>query len=1010
LEGSRQKNPLSGLSRWKIFDNLRRSLVPSALTLLLLLGWMVLSPPWLWTLAVIGAILIPPWMASFLDLFQKPDDVLLRQHLAATVRSAGRQSAQAAFTLACLPYEAFFSLDAIGRTIGRMWITHKRLLEWSPSNDADRQSYPDLAASWRTMWFAPVLAAAAGIFLTVSRPAALGIAAPILGLWFASPAIAWWISRPLARRRTRLTSHQTLFLKNLARKTWAFFEAFVGPEDHWLPPDNYQEHPASVVGHRTSPTNMGLALLANLAAYDFGYISAGRLIERTGNAFRSMQKLERHQGHFYNWYDTQSLKPLQPTYISTVDSGNLAAHLLTLRAGLLTLPDRRILEAQWLDGLSDTLRILVDAAGEAVPVKLAQLQKDLASTSVSRPTTLAAARRCLGQLATSAVEVVGSLDPDPANQASRWARACVRQCQDALDELTFFTPWALLPTFPDQRNDFDALDEIPTLRELAGFEGKWLPAIEDRLSPEATPEENEWLGDLRRCLPEASHRAKARIAIIERLARQSGKLADMEYDFLFDRARHLLAIGYNVAERRRDSSYYDLLASEARLSTFVAIAQGKLPQESWFALGRLLTTAGGKPILLSWSGSMFEYLMPLLVMPTYENTLLDQTYQTAVERQIEYGRSRGLPWGISESGYNSIDVHLSYQYRAFGVPGLGLKRGLAEDSVIAPYASALALMVAPEEACLNLQRLAAEGLNGEYGLYEAIDYTPSRLPRGQSSAVVRSYMAHHEGMSFLALAYLLLDRPMQKRFESDPLFQATTLLLQERIPKASAFYWHTAELSDSRTTSPEPETAVRVFRSPDTPIPEVQLLSNGRYHVMVTNAGGGYSRWKDLAVTRWREDSTCDNWGTFCYFRDVTSGEFWSTAYQPTLKRSDPYEVIFSEARAEFRRRHSEFDTHMEIAVSPEDDIELRRISITNRSRARRTIDVTSYAEVALASPAADALHPAFSNLFVQTEILRPQRAILCTRRPRSLDEPTPWMFHLMAVHGAEIGEISYET
>ena len=1010
LEGSRRKNPLSGLSRWKIFDNLRRSLVPSALTLLLLLGWTVLSPPWLWTLAVIGTILIPPWMASFLDLFQKPGDVLLRQHLAATVRSAGQHSAQAAFTLACLPYEAFFSLAAIGRTAGRMLLTHRRLLEWNPSGNSDRQSRTDLAASWRAMWIAPVLATAAAIYLTLSRPAALAVAGPILGLWFASPAIAWWISRPLTRRETRLTADQTLFLRKLARKTWAFFETFVGPEDHWLPPDNYQEHPAAGVGHRTSPTNMGLALLANLSAYDFGYISAGRLLERTAKALHTMEALERHRGHFYNWYDTQSLKPLLPMYISTVDSGNLAGHLLTLRPGLLALPDHRILEARWFDGLGDTLQILVDAAGGAAPAQLAQLEKDLASISISRPTTLGAAQQSLDRLATSAAELLGSLDGDPAGQANGWARAFARQCQDALDELKFLAPWISLPASPDRLSNILSIDEIPTLRQLAGFEVELLPAIEDRFGSDATPEENEWFGELRRCIGEASQRARARIAAIERLALQSNELAGMEYDFLFDKARHLLAIGYNVGERRLDSSYYDLLASEARLCSFVAIAQGQLPQEIWFALGRLLTTAGGKPALLSWSGSMFEYLMPLLVMPTYEDTLLDQTYQAAVERQVEYGKSLGLPWGMSESGYNAIDIHLNYQYRSFGVPGLGLKRGLADDWVIAPYASALALMVAPEEACLNLQRLAAEGLEGEYGFYEAIDYTPSRLPRGKSNAVVRSFMAHHQGMSLLSLAYLLLDRPMQKRFQSDPLFQATLLLLQERIPKATAFYWHSAEHSEIRTTPSGSETPVRVFSSPDTPIPEVQLLSNGRYHVMITNAGGGYSRWKDMAVTRWREDSTCDNWGTFCYLRDVASGEFWSTAHQPILKQSDSYEAIFSEAKAEFRCRDHEFDTHTEIAVSPEDDIELRRIHIANRSRTRREIEITSYAEVALSSPAADALHPAFSNLFVQTEILRPQRAILCTRRPRSLDEHAPWMFHLMAVHGAEIGEISYET
>ncbi len=1007
---SRQRNPLSGLSRWKIFDNLRRSLAPSALTLLLLLGWTVLSPLWLWTVSVIGIILIPALSASILDLFQKATDVLLSQHLAAAGRSAGRHVAQAAFTLACLPYEAFFSLDAIVRTAGRMLVTHKRLLEWSPSSDLDRQSPTDLVASCRSMWIAPVIATAAGIYLTLSRPAALAVAGPILGLWIASPAIAWWISRPLARNGARLTADQAIFLQKLSRKTWAFFETFVGPEDHWLPPDSYQEHPVAVVGHRTSPTNMGLALLANLSAYDFGYIPAGQLIQRTANALRTMEALERHRGHFYNWYDTLSLKPLPPLYISTVDSGNLAGHLLTLRPGLLGLPDHKILGSRVFDGLGDTLRILVEAAGGSALARLAQLQVDLASASDSRPATLAAARRCLVRLATSATELVASLDAGPESHARWWARALARQCQAALDELDFLAPWIVLPDPQNRLSDFHGTDKIPTLRELAGLEADLLPAIEHRLGSDGAPEEREWLGELRRFIAEANHRAKARIAAIERLALQSSKLASLEYDFLFDTTRHLLTIGYNVGERRRDSSYYDLLASEARLCTFVAIAQGQLPQESWFALGRLLTSVGGEPVLLSWGGSMFEYLMPLLVMPTYENTLLDQTYKAAVERQIGYGKTRGVPWGISESGYNTIDVHLNYQYHAFGVPDLGLKRGLAEDLVIAPYASALALMVAPEEACRNLQRLAAEGLEGQYGFYEAIDYTPSRLPRGQSSAVVRSFMAHHEGMSFLSLAYLLLDRPMQKRLESDPVFQATTLLLQERVPKAMAFYSHTAEFSDLRPTSSGPETPVRVFSSPDTPMPELQLLSNGRYHVMITNAGGGYSRWKDIAVTRWREDSTCDNWGTFCYLRDVTSGEFWSATYQPTLTRPETYEAIFSEARAEFRCRKHDFDTHTEIAVSPEDDIELRRIRIINRSRTRRAIDVTSYAEVVLASPMADALHPAFSNLFVQTEIIQERQAILCTRRPRSLGEPTPWMFHLMAVHGGDIGEISYET
>ena len=1009
--GRRIRNPLSGLSRWKLFDNLRRSLVPAGLTLLLLLGWTVLSPAWFWTLSVIGILAIPTLIASALELLRKPRDVRLGQHLAAAAQSAGRRFAQAGFSFVCLPYEAVLSLDAIVRTAGRMLFTHNRLLEWTTSGETERSSGTNLASYCRSMWIAIAAAGALLIHLATSQPASLVVAGPVLALWILSPLIAWWMSRPLAARATRLSHDQTLFVRRYARKTWAFFDTFVGPDDHWLPPDNYQEQPAIGLAHRTSPTNMGLALLANLSAYDFGYISAGRLAERTTNTLTTMAALERYQGHFYNWYDTQSLQPLLPTYVSTVDSGNLAAHLLTLRSGLLAVPDCSIVCARLFEGLSDTLGIVVEAVAGPLPDRLVQFKKDLDSAYDSRPTTLTATRNWLARLAESASTLTASLDAVAEKEGHWWANALARQCSDELDDLLFLTPFAASST--NALGSSVGIDRIPTLRELARLEVDFAPAIDQQCTAIGTQVCNEArsrLDELKDLVTLASQRARDRIAAIESIALQARDTAAMDYDFLYDPGRHLLAIGYNVAERRPDPSYYDLLASEARMATFVAIAQGHLPQESWFALGRLLTTAGGETLLLSWSGSMFEYLMPMLLMPTYANTLLDQTCKAAVARQIEYGNQRSVPWGISESGYNTTDARLNYQYRAFGVPGLGLKRGLAEDLVIAPYASALALMVAPEAACVNLQRLAAAGLGGRYGFYEAIDYTPSRLARRQSSAVVRSFMAHHAGMSLLALAYLILDRPMQKRFEADPLFRATTLLLQERVPKAIALHPHTGEFSDLRVPALAAESPLRVFDNPDLAAPEVQLLSNGRYHVMITHAGGGYSRWKDLAVTRWREDATRDNWGTFCYLRDVTSGEVWSTAHQPTLKRAEKYEAIFSDARAEFRRTDFDIDAHTEIAVSPEDDVELRRITITNRSRASRTIDVTSYAEVVLASPAADALHPAFSNLFVQTDIIRERQAILCTRRPRSRDEPAPWMLHLMAVDGAKIKDISYET
>ncbi|HEV2041100.1 MAG TPA: glucoamylase family protein, partial [Casimicrobiaceae bacterium] len=1016
------RNPLSALSRWKIFDNLRRSLVPAALTLLLLLGWIALPRSWFWTLTVLGILVVPSVVTTLFDLLRKTPEVLLSQHIVAAMRAAGRHFGQVLFTLACLPYDAYVSLDAILRTMVRMLFTHRRLLEWSPSREVDRESdqaitssgRADLNASFRLMWVAPLVSVAAGIGTAVAMPAALLTALPILLLWTASPAIAWWISRPLASRSARLTGDQVLFLRQTARRTWAFFETFVGPDDHWLPPDNFQEHPVATVAHRTSPTNMGLAFLANVTAYDFGYITAAQLVERTGNALRSMQALERHSGHFYNWYDTQSLTPLTPRYISTVDSGNLAGHLLTLRAALVEIADAPIIGPSLFLGLGDTLRIAMQTAGPSTPAApaLTQFATALKSASTTLPLTLTGARAHLEELvafARAARDIPEGAATDPS-EAPDWVRALVAQCEATLAELHLLVPWATLPAGSPGMRDLTRVAVIPSLRQIASLDTQ-LPAIASlRLDQPSAPAERERSLALRALVNEGSDHARSRLATLQHLEAQVSELAQMEYDFLFDQARRQLAIGYNVGDRRLDASYYDLLASEARLANFVAIAQGKLSQESWFALGRTLTTSGGAPVLLSWSGSMFEYLMPSLIMPTFENTLLDQTCKAAVDRQIAYGGQRGVPWGISECGYNTVDVHLNYQYRAFGVPGLGFKRGLSEDLVIAPYASALALMVAPEAACSNLQQLAAEGLAGKYGFYEAVDYTPSRLRRGETHAVIRSFMAHHQGMSLLSLAYLLLGRPMQRRFESDPLFQATMLLLQERVPKATALHAHAAELSQIRAAEESPEMPMRILSTPDTPIPEVQLLSNGRYHVMVTNAGGGSSRWKDLSVTRWREDSTRDNWGSFCYLRDVTSGEFWSTAHQPTLKPSKRYEVIFSEGRVEFRRRDYDFDTHTEITVSPEDDIELRRVRITNRARTRRSIEITTYAEVVLATAASDAQAPAFGNLFVQTEILDKRHAILCTRRPRGPSDPAPWMFHLMAVHGAAAEACSYET
>ncbi|MBN1790216.1 MAG: hypothetical protein JW830_06955, partial [Bacteroidales bacterium] len=974
VSGVSRKNPLSILSWWKILDNLRRSLIPLALTLLLLAGWTILSSPLFWTLVVIGIILMPPILISVVNILQKPEEVMLMQHLKAAEEILARQLYQVAFFFVSLPYEAYYSTIAILRTCWRLMISKKRLLEWNTAARDESHYRFNLPGAFRIMWISPMIAVLTAICLLFFNPQALVMVWPVLLLWFAFPFMAWWISKPLVLHTAKLTAEQFRFLRILSRKTWSFFETFVGPDDNWLPPDNYQEQPVSVVAHRTSPTNIGLSLLANLSAYDFGYIHTGELLGRTAKTFDTLKSLERYQGHFFNWYDTQTLKPLRPLYISSVDSGNLAGHLLTLQQGLLALPDQSIVGTRLFEGMMDTMQVLIAHAGKSIPEPVTQFRKYLHGIINEPPVTLVNIRKCLEKLSVSSAEIESSFTVD-ADEAFRvWAKKLSQHCQHALDEFKQLVPWSNDAGSSEASNNNEDMNAIPTLRKMA----------------------------------HSNDHAREMIALIESLARQSLEFANMEYGFLYDRSRHLQTVGYNVEDRRRDSSYYDLLASEARLSSFVAIAQDQVPQESWFALGRLLTTVDGESILLSWSGSMFEYLMPLLVMPCYENSLLYQTCKAAVIRQINYGKLKGIPWGISESGYNSVDVQQNYQYRAFGVPGLGLKRGLSEDMVIAPYATALALMVMPEEACANLELLADEGFMGEFGFYEAIDYTSARVPRGQSNAIVKSFMAHHEGMSFLSLAYVLLNRPMQKRFESDPLLRATLLLLQERIPRATASFSHISGILNVQTTDDNQEMPLRVFNTPDTPFPEVNLLSNGgRYRVVITNAGGGYSSWKDIAVTRWREDCTCDNWGSFCYIRDTESGNFWSTTYQPTLQRPEKYEAIFTEGRAEFRRRDYDIDAHTEIVVSPEDDIELRRVKVANRTRTDRIIDITSYAEVVLAPNGADLAHPAFSNLFVQTEIIHERQAILCTRRPRSADEQPPWMFHLMAVHGAEIRNIT---
>ena len=1018
----RVENPLTGLSRWKIFDNLRRSLVPSALVFLLASGWLLFPQAAnVWGMFILILIVLPSLLSVFTELLRKPKDLPLSLHFKSVVWAAIRQAGQATVTVAFLPHDAVISLDAVVRTLGRLVFTRRHLLEWQTASAVENQSNGGLRSFWATMWSAPVLALGLLALLLALGDPVSWTAFGFLAIWVLSPAIAWWISLPIVEKRAELSMEQIHQLRKLARKTWNFFETFVNAEEHWLPPDNFQEFPRAVVATRTSPTNIGMGLLSALSAYDFGFISLSNLMEQITRTLGTLEKLERYNGHFYNWYDTRTLKPLPPLYVSTVDNGNLAALLLTLHSGLLELTDQDWNAARVGAGLRDTLGILKDQSrSPEISAKLDVMEKRLGPIPKSPAETI----QTLDGLIDDSVNLASEIN-SPGNKFEMWRKTFEQSCREQCEEILARFPWLNLheslqvhmnsDTARELRKFGEELNASMSLRRLADETTNWLAKLDTLLAttrsfPEGA-ELSSLLSDLHSRLEATGQKAKACVTELEDLARRSDALARMDFTLLFDSKRELFSIGYNVSQHRLDSSYYDLLASEARLASFVAIALGQIDQDHWFRLGRSLTSAGGKPTLISWSGSMFEYLMPMLIMPSYENTLLDLSCKSAVDRQIGYGRQIHVPWGISESGYNVRDADANYQYRAFGVPGLGYKRGLAQDIVIAPYATVMALMVAPEKSYKNLEQLGHEKAEGRFGLYEALDYTASRVPSGQTHAVIRSFMAHHQGMSLLSLAYTLLDRPMQRRFNANPFFKSAELLLHERVPKeTSVLYPHELEAGTEREPGVASEATLRVFVDPNIGPPEVHLLSNGRYHVMVTSAGGGYSRWNDTMMTRWREDATRDCWGTFLYLRDMDSGKFWSPAHQPTLETKPGYEAIFSQGRAEFRARLHEIDSHTEITVSPENDVEVRRLTLTNHSDETRTIEVTSYAEIVLNTAGADLAHPAFSNLFIQTQILPQQKTILCSRRPRTTHEKPPWIGHLLLVKGTEVGTASFET
>ena len=988
-----EPNRLSLLSRWKILDNLRRSTVEIAQLAFLAAGWLFLpGPPLCWT--VLGALAVAaPWIVSLLlAAVRPPRDRSWRAYYAAVGRDAATSARQVGLALAFLPHQAWISADAIARTLWRLFVTRRHLLEWQTASVAERTVSDSPRAAWRTMGPAVAVSVGIGALALAARtgdaplPPLLAAVLPLSLLWTLSPAIAHALGKPSARRAHRLPAAATGQAMRYALLHWRYFDRFVTAETHGLVPDNFQEDPLPVVAMRTSPTNLGLQLLATASACDLGFVTASEMTARLELAFRALERMRRFRGHFYNWYDLHDLRVLEPAYVSTVDSGNLAGHLIALRQACLEIADAPVADGRVARALAAALSLALGRLDE-LATSPAVLGDAAARAAVARAAEQVRAARAL-------LDGADSADPAPAPLAAagdvlRRALAGLHSAGLAPDGSAPAAEWI---AWSARRIDEHAANPMGDGGQTyAGADGE---------SPPLT---------LRR-LAERSTAASELVARLEAVGSRAYRYAmEMDFRFLFDGERKLFSIGYQEAAHALDPSTYDLLASEARLASFVAIARGDVPAGHWFHLGRTLTHAAGHTALVSWSGSMFEYLMPALVMRSLPSTLLDQSAAGAVWRQLAYGAARGVPWGVSESAYNLRDRHLTYQYRAFGVPDLALKRGLGRDLVVAPYASALAALVEPRRALANLGALEKMGALGPYGFRDALDYT--RPEPGARYAVVKNYMAHHVGMTLVALANVLDGDRWQRRFHADPLVRSAELLLHERIPRRLALQEPQAARPDEALPDPELERpAVREIHAADTPQPHVALLGRLPYTLMVSHCGSGYSRHGELAVTRWRADGTSDSTGQFCYVKDLATGRAWSAAHQPVCAPADVYHALLATDRVTFHRADGEVETRTEITVVPGDHAEVRRVTVTNRGDRPREVELTSYGEIVLGLPDADRAHPAFANLFVETEYHPWCTAVTATRRPRSAGEKPLWCVHVVDAGPHRAGEVSCET
>ncbi len=1015
--GNRIKNPLTFISMWKIMDNLRRSLVAPAIIVVIFMGFSLLpGSSYFWTGFGVAALLLPLAINIIGRVSSgglKPERV--KRHIPGFF---GLKASlfQFLLTLVFLPYHALIVLEAVSVTLIRVLITKKNMLEWVTSADAEKGQSNSLKSYITSMGVSSLEGIAVAALALLFKPEDVVLSLIFLVMWGLAPYIAWMISRDYESGTVTLKSADLMDLRRIARKTWRYFEEFSNQKNNYLVPDNYQEDPPRGIAFRTSPTNIGLGLLASLSGRDMGYAGILATVESIRRAIDSIEKLDKWNGHLYNWYDTRTLKPLTPRYVSTVDSGNFVSYLITLDQGLKEYAVRPLIDLSCIQGIEDTLQNGLEA-GETLPADLSCFD----FLKGGGPISLLQWYQGLTQL----IEWNVFITIKRQNWKTKVEQLGIQHKQ----ELLKFAPWIpMIPEVPAellggtlQESTQSLLVYLDTNHRLNDYGNAARDIVDrvDTLIEEIMLIEGSshaqgliWLKGLREAAVKAGAFSDGFMKQFEDVQHRIGSLSEnTRFGVLYDDRRQLFSIGFNIEDNRLTNSYYDLLASEARQTSYLAIARGEVPPKHWFMLGRSLTVVDRFKGLVSWSGTMFEYLMPLLIMRSYHNTLLDETYSFVIKSQMKYGKQRGMPWGTSESSYNALDINLDYQYKAIGVPWLGLKRGLIEDAVAAPYATFLALMVSPLDAFENIKYLKAEGMEGPYGFYEAADYTQERLSFEPKRVIVKSYMAHHQGMSLMALNNYLNQNIMQRRFFADPTVKAARLLLQERVPLNVVFTKENKEkIMPFKGTVYKDKGSYRRFTEMDSAIPKAQILSNGIYSVMVTDRGTGYSRTKTMAVSRWREDSIADSYGMFFYIKNTDKNLSWSSAYAPLNVMPESYEAVFTADKAVYRRVDGDIETTTEIAVASGDNAEIRRVQLKNSGDEACTMEITSYFELVMAEHRSDLAHPAFSNLFVSTEFDPKHGALLAHRRPRSEGEKGMWIAQIPVSNGEAVGELQYET